>query len=49
MSITSKVFNIISGNGESIAKPIDAFGSAVDKIFTNDEERMSAIAVLKKA
>jgi len=25
------------------AEPIDALGSAVDKIFTNDEERMQAL------
>ena len=34
--------------GDTITEPIDALGSAVDKIFTNDEERMQAQAVLDK-
>ena len=34
--------------GKSVAEPIDAVGNAVDKIFTNDEERMQAQAVLDK-
>lgn len=34
--------------GGAAAEPIDALGSAVDKIFTNDEEKMQAQAVLNK-
>ena len=34
--------------GGAVAEPIDALGSAVDKIFTNDEERKQAQAVLDK-
>ena len=34
--------------GEPISKPIDAFGNAIDKIFTSDEEREQAKAVLLK-
>lgn len=34
--------------GKSIAEPIDAVGNAVDKIFTSDEERMNAQAVIDK-
>ncbi|WP_017223783.1 3TM-type holin [Moritella dasanensis] len=42
MSFWTKLF------GGAAAQPIDALGSAVDKIFTNDEERMQAQAVLDK-
>ena len=34
--------------GKSIAEPIDAVGNAVDKIFTSDQERMEAQAVIDK-
>jgi hypothetical protein len=34
--------------GGKIAEPIEAIGNAADKIFTNDEERMAAQAVLNK-
>lgn len=34
--------------GGSAAKPIEAIGTAVDKIFTNDEERAQAQALLNK-
>ena len=34
--------------GGAVAEPIDALGSAVDKIFTNDEEGKQAQAVLQK-
>ena len=34
--------------GGSVAEPIDAIGNTVDKIFTNDEERAQAEAVLLK-
>jgi len=42
MSFWTKLF------GGAAAEPIDALGSAVDKIFTNDEERMQAQALLDK-
>ncbi len=42
MSYWTKLF------GGAVAEPIDALGSAVDKIFTNDEERKQAQAVLDK-
>lgn len=42
MSFWTKLF------GGAAAEPIDALGSAVDRIFTNDEERMQAQAVLDK-
>ena len=42
MSFWTKLF------GGAAAEPIDALGSAMDKIFTNDEERMQAQAVLDK-
>ncbi|TBR42529.1 hypothetical protein CBF23_007420 [Marinomonas agarivorans] len=42
MGFWSKLF------GGAAAKPIEAFGTAVDKIFTNDEERAQAQAVLTK-
>lgn len=34
--------------GDQISAPIDAFGNAVDKIFTSDEERMQAQAIIDK-
>lgn len=34
--------------GRASAKPIEAIGTAVDKIFTSDEERAQAQAVLDK-
>lgn len=42
MSFWSKLF------GGATAEPIEALGSAVDKIFTNDEEKMQAQAILNK-
>jgi hypothetical protein len=34
--------------GRQVAEPVEAIGNAVDKIFTSDEERMQAQAVLQK-
>ena len=34
--------------GKEVAAPIDALGNTIDKMFTNDEERMQAQAVLDK-
>lgn len=42
MNIFAKLF------GSSIEKPIEAVGNSIDKIFTSDEERMQAEAVLEK-
>jgi len=41
----SIIGNII---GSGIEKPITAIGNAIDKIFTSDEERMTAKAILEK-
>ena len=40
------VWNWLTGN--QVAEPIEAIGNAVDKIFTSDDERMKAQAVLNK-
>ena len=42
MGILGKVF------GSAAAEPIDAIGNAFDKIFTSDDERAKAEAVLEK-
>ncbi len=42
MSILSKLL------GSTAAEPIEALGNVFDKVFTNDEERMQAEAVLKR-
>lgn len=34
-------FQALMGNGDSVAKPVDAIGTAIDKIFTSDEERLT--------
>lgn len=34
--------------GAEIARPIDAIGNAIDKVFTSDEERLQAKAVIAK-
>lgn len=34
--------------GAEIARPIDAIGNAIDKVFTSDEERLKAKAVISK-
>lgn len=34
--------------GEQVAAPIEALGNAFDKVFTSDEERKAADAVLKR-
>jgi len=35
-------------SGAEIARPIDAIGNAIDKVFTSDEERLQGRAVLAK-
>ena len=34
--------------GDAAAKPIDAIGSAVDKIFTSDEERLTKAETMQR-
>lgn len=35
-------FQALMGNsGDAIAKPVDAIGNALDKVFTSDEERLT--------
>ena len=34
--------------GKEVAQPVDALGNAFDKLFTSDEEKMQAQAVLDK-
>lgn len=43
MGILSKLLT-----GGDISKPIDAFGNAIDKIFTSDEERLTKKQAMKK-
>jgi hypothetical protein len=42
MSVWSKIF------GGGMAEPVEAVGNAIDKIFTSDEERLQAAAVMEK-
>ena len=44
MSFVSKLF----GAGEGIAKPIEAVGNTLDKLFTSDAERAQAAIVMEK-
>lgn len=37
-----------SAVGESIAKPIDAIGNVIDKLFTSDEERLDKKAIIER-
>lgn len=39
---------IIGNSGDGIAKPIDAVGNALDKIFTSDEEKLSHAEIMEK-
>lgn len=34
--------------GKAVAAPLDAIGNTIDKLFTSDEERLQAQAVLEK-
>jgi hypothetical protein len=40
--------NILGLGGEAIARPIEALGTVFDRLFTSDEERLQAQAVLEK-
>ena len=42
MSIFSNLFS------SNIKEPIDALGNTLDKLFTSDEEKLQAEAVLEK-
>ena len=41
-------FQTLLGNSDGIAKPIDAVGNALDKVFTSDDEKLSHAEVLEK-
>ncbi len=40
--------NLMSGSGDSIAKPVDAIGNALDKVFTSDDEKLTHAEVMEK-
>lgn len=40
--------SILGVGGDAVAKPIEALGNMFDKLFTSDEERLQAQAVLEK-
>lgn len=48
MSFFAKAAGFLAGNGDALAKPVDAIGNAFDKIFTSDDERLKAQIVLEK-
>jgi hypothetical protein len=37
-----------SGTGEAVAKPIDAIGDVIDKVFTSDDERLSHAEIMER-
>lgn len=39
---------LMGNTGDGIAKPIDAVGNALDKVFTSDDERLSHAEVMEK-
>ncbi len=39
---------LLGNNGDSIAKPIDSIGNALDKVFTSDDERLSHAEVKER-
>lgn len=41
-------WSIFTGGGKSIAEPVEAVGNVLDKLFTSDEEREQAKAVMEK-
>jgi N-acetylglutamate synthase/N-acetylornithine aminotransferase len=45
MSLLSRVFGV---GGDSIAKPIDAIGRAIDAVTTTDEEKAAAQIILQQ-
>lgn len=40
--------SILGLGGETVAKPVEALGNVFDRLFTSDEERLQARAVLEK-
>lgn len=44
----SLLSSLLGAGGESVAKPVEALGAVFDKLFTSDEERLQAQAVLEK-
>lgn len=40
--------SILGGGGEAVARPIEALGNVFDRLFTSDEERLQAQAVLER-
>ncbi len=45
MGIWSKFFG---SNGESIAKPIEAFGNAANALFTSDDEKLNRAEIMAR-
>lgn len=41
-------YDIFTGGGKTIAEPVEAIGNVFDKLFTSDEERAQAEAVMEK-
>lgn len=39
---------LFSNSGDAIAKPIDSVGTALDKVFTSDDERLSHAEIMEK-
>jgi hypothetical protein len=46
MSFLAKIFGGVAG--DAIAAPVEAVGNALDKLFTSDEEKAAAAAVMEK-
>jgi hypothetical protein len=41
-------FDIFTGGGKTISEPVEAIGNVFDKLFTSDEEKEQAKAVMEK-
>lgn len=49
MGILGKLFDVAgSGAGEAIAKPVEAVGNVIDKLFTSEDERLSHAEVMER-
>lgn len=44
----SLLSTLLGAGGDTVAKPIEALGNVFDKLFTSDDERLQAQAVLEK-
>jgi hypothetical protein len=42
------IWSVLFGGGQAIASPVEAVGNVFDKLFTSDEEKLQAQAVLEK-